>query len=197
MSSDFFDTSDYFIQQKNVYYNRYQIYNNRREGIGSIKLKQNFRKKVLKFIFGKAMLPFVLEIRSANGRLEASISRKGISLMSKTIIKDSLGQKIGRIKKNSNFFNYTFKILNVSDEVIAEITGDWKNWSFIVNDSSMTQIGTIDKKWVGAIKRLFKTSDKYNVHIKTNCLNENDKIAILSSAITIDMILKKCLLVRF
>ncbi|MRX70388.1 Scramblase [Flavobacterium resistens] len=191
MNSDFFEASNYFIQEKKSYHNRYQIFNSKKEGVGSIKLKQTFRKKILKFVLGRAMLPFMLEIRSTNGQLEASISRKGISLISKTIISDSSGKKIGRIKKKISFFKYSFKILNATDEVIAEIIGDRKKRSFIVIDSSKSQIGTIDKKWATAIKRLFKTSDKYNVNIKTNCSHENEKIAILSSAITIDLIIKK------
>ena len=59
-------------------------------------------------------------------------------------------------------------------------------------DANKNQIGTITKKWAGAVKELFTTADKYNVAIDPNFSTDiNNKIAILASAITIDMVLKE------
>jgi hypothetical protein len=75
--------------------------------------------------------------------------------------------------------------------LVSVITGDWKAWNFKINDSKDKQIGTISKKWNGAMKEIFTTADKYNVDINQEFNDTTNKIAILSGAITIDMVLKE------
>ncbi|MFC2110973.1 phospholipid scramblase-related protein [Bacteroidota bacterium] len=71
------------------------------------------------------------------------------------------------------------------------IAGDWKAWNFTIKNSADAQIGTISKKWAGAVKEIFTTADKYNVNIESNFANETAKVLVVSSAITIDMVLKE------
>jgi len=111
--------------------------------------------------------------------------------MSKIVVKDSNGMVIGKINQKFKFFKPTFKIFNTSDILVAQITGDWKAWNFVIKDANEVQIGAITKKWAGAMKEIFTTADKYNVSIDANYSNRTNKIAILSSAITIDMVLKE------
>ena len=111
--------------------------------------------------------------------------------LSKIIIKNAQGDIIGTIKQKFKLFKPTFKIFNSSEELIAEINGDWKAWNFSITDASNNQIGSISKKWAGALKEIFTSADKYNVNIDNNYSNVENKIAILSGAITIDMVLKE------
>ena len=191
MNAGFFGGDSYFIDQKNILHNLYrchQIYNDKRECIGLIKQKKAFRS-VLGLITNKTIFPFLFEIRSANGGLEASVSRGWGLLKSKAIIQDAKGGKIGSIKKRSHFFKLKrgFKIMNASDEIIAEISGSFKTWSFVINDSSQRQIGSIDKEWAKEMKGLFRSDDKYNVNFESNYSYLNNKIAILTGAIIIDL----------
>ena len=193
MNTDFFNVSSYFIDQKNLFfkfYQHHQIYNENRECIGMIKQKITLRQKVLRSLISKTLLPFVFEIRSCNGALLASVSRGWFFVKSKIIIQDSKGKKIGSIKRKLIFFQPVFIILNASDEIIAEICGDLKKWNFVISDSSHNQIGSIDKNWL-AMKGLFRYPDKYNVNFKADHFDKNKKIAILSSAIIIDMVMRK------
>ncbi|HEY0261953.1 MAG TPA: phospholipid scramblase-related protein, partial [Chitinophagales bacterium] len=171
--------------------NSYQIYNDKGEAIGVIKQKLSAGQKILRLLINKAMLPFLLEIKNSNDELEASISRGWTIFMSKIIIQDADGNKIGAVQQKFKLFKPTFKILDASETIIAEISGDWKAWNFVINDASNTQIGSITKKWAGAMKEIFTSADKYNVNIDSNYSNKENKIAILSSAITIDMVLKE------
>ena len=194
MYSNFFDTNSYFIDEKVNFFkfeNTYQIYNDKGENIGVIKQRLSTGQKLLRMLLNKAMLPFLLEIKNSNDELEASISRGWTFFMSKIVIQDAQGNKIGTVQQKFKLFKPTFKILNASEVVIAEISGDWKAWNFVINDSSNNQIGSITKKWAGAMKELFTSADKYNVSIDANYSNKENKIAILSSAITIDMVLKE------
>ena len=194
MKSTFFESNSYFIDEKvNLlkFENCYQIYNDQGENIGSIKQKLSVGQKLLTLLIGKAMLPFLLEIKNSDDQLEASISRGWTFFMSKIIIKNAQGDIIGSIKQKFKLFKPTFTIFNSSEELIAEIKGDWKAWNFTITDASANQIGSISKKWAGALKEIFTSADKYNVNIDDNYSNMENKIAILSGAITIDMVLKE------
>jgi uncharacterized protein YxjI len=194
MNTDFFNVNSYFIDQKRLFfkfYRHYQIYNEKRECIGLIKQRLTLRQKILRSILSKTLLPFVFEIRSCNGALLASISRGWIFMKYKIIIQDSKGEKIGSIRKRCFFLKPIFIILNASDEIIAEISGDLKKWNFVISDPSHNQIGSIDKNWIEAMKGLFKSADKYNVNFEVDYIDKKKKIAILSSAIIIDMVMKK------
>lgn len=185
MISDFFETNNYYVDKKNNFQEHYNVYNDKRERIGRIKQKLTTIQKVLRLTVSKKLLPLSIEIRSANGALEASM-RKGV-FSSEIVVQNASGKKVGVINQKNKFFKPEFKILNASNELIAEIGDVWKKSNFIINDSLENQIGTIDKKWGGAMKNAARSADSYNVSIMPNYSNNEDKIAILSSAIIINM----------
>lgn len=194
MKSNFFESNTYFIDEKVNFFkfeNCYKIFNDKGENIGAIKQKLSIGQKILRIFVNKAMLPFVLEIKDSEDKLEATISRGWTFFMSKIIIKNEQGNVIGIIKQKFKLLKPTFKIFDLSEKLIAEITGDWKAWNFVIKDASNNQIGTISKKWAGAVKEIFTNADKYNVNIDASFSNVENKIAILSGAITIDMVLKE------
>jgi len=191
MKTNFFESNNYFIDEKVNFENCYKIYNEKGENIGAIKQKLSVGQKILRLLLKKAMLPFLLEIKNSDDQLEASISRGWTFFMSKITVKNAQGNIIGTIKQKFKLFKPTFKIFNPSEVLIAEINGDWKAWNFKIIDTSNNQIGTISKKWAGAMQEIFTSADKYNVNIESKYSNMENKIAILSGAITIDMVLKE------
>ena len=194
MNYNFFDTNNYFIDEKINYLkfeNEYQIYNGQGEKIGNIRQKLNTGQKVLRLFLNKQMLPFHLEIKNLNDEIQASISRGWTLFMSKIVIKDGQGVIVGTIKQKFRLLKPRFIIFDPSGVKIAEIAGDWKAWNFQITDHMDREIGIINKKWAGAFKEVFTTADKYNVNISAEFSNEKHKIAVLSSAITIDMVLKE------
>ncbi len=194
MNSNFFESNDYFIDEKVNFLefeNSYAIYNDKGELKGSIRQKLTLGQKLLRMVLNKAMLPFLLEIKNSNNEVEASISRGWTFFMSKIKILDAQGKSIGSIQQKFKLFKPSFRIFNNFDELIAVISGDWKAWNFEIKDSMDAQIGTISKKWAGAMQEIFTSADKYNVHIDPKYSNKENKIAIIASAITIDMVLKE------
>lgn len=194
MAFTFFDSNSYFIDEKVNFFkfeNSYQIYDEAGANIGAIKQKLTTGQKMLRLLLKKPMLPFLLEIRNSQDELEASISRGWTFWMSKITVKDKHDNVIGIVKQKFKFFKPTFKIYNASEELIAEITGDWKAWNFTIKDATGSQIGVVTKKWAGALQELFTSADKYNVNMIESYPEDNNKIAILSAAITIDMVLKE------
>jgi hypothetical protein len=190
-NSNFFERSNYFVGQNAICsksYNKYQIFNNKRENIGFVKEKITKSSKILNQIVGKTFLPAQIEITSANGTLEVVLSRRWFFQRSKIIMHDPRGNVLGRVKKKTGIFKSSYIVLNQSEQVIAEISGKDKEWSFMITDASKSKIGTIDKKWEGIMKEIYSSADKFNVNIKTDFINKNDKIAIFSSAIVMYMI---------
>ena len=193
--STFFEHNSFFIDEKVNFLkfeNEYKVFNDQAVQIGSVKQKLDGGGKVLRLLFNKGMLPFMLEIKDTNDQLLARISRGWTFWMSKIMIHNAQGQQIAIVQQKFVFFKPTFKILNMQNVQIAEISGDWKAWNFTMFDANKKQIGTISKKWAGAVKELFTTADKYNVNIDpAYAADVNNKIAIIATAITIDMVLKE------
>lgn len=192
--TSFFDGFSYFIDE-NVHFfkfeNTYQVFNEKGVNIGSINQKLTLGQKALRLLLNKAMLPFRLEIKDANGILIASISRGWTFFMSKIEITSGDGKVIGTVQQKFKFFKPTFRIFNHLGSQIAEITGDWKAWNFVINNETGSPVGTISKKWAGAMQEIFTTADKYLVNLDPSYTNMINKITVLSAAITIDMVMKE------
>ncbi len=194
MTTNFFETNSYFIDEKvNIlkFENAYQVYDDKGQLIGSIRQKLTGGQKILRLLLNKAMLPFTLEVKDNNENLLSSIHRGWTFFMSKIVLKDSNGLEIGAIKQKFKFLKPRFEIFDTNQKLVAVIAGDWKAWNFTIKNSTEAQIGTISKKWAGAMKEVFTTADKYNVNIESDFANETSKVLVVSSAITIDMVLKE------
>lgn len=190
----FFDANNFFIDEKVNFFqfeNSYKIFNEQGVQIGNVKQKLTAGQKFLRLLLNKAMLPFKLEIKDNSDKVLATVSRGWTFFMSKIIITDSFGNSIGSIQQKFKFFKPKFTILNELNLPIAEINGDWKAWDFKITDANLSEIGTISKKWAGAVQEIFTSADKYNVSINGSFKDEKTRIAIISGAITIDMVLKE------
>lgn len=171
--------------------NEYKVFDEENNQVGAINQKISGGQKLLRLLLNKAMLPFTLEIVDENGNIQARIQRGWTFFMSKISILDDKDNTIGHIKQKFKLFKPTFEILSENNEPIGKITGDWKAWDFKIFDDKEIQIGTVNKKWAGLLKEAFTTADKYVVNIESNNISKENKIAILASAITIDMVLKE------
>ena len=194
MSNQFFDYNSYFIDEKVNFFkfeNCYKVYNDQGEPVGMINQKLSGGQKLLRLLLNKAMLPFLLEIKDVNDNVVATIARDWTFFLSKITVTNADGVVVGIIRQKFKLFKPTFKIYNRAEELIAEISGDWKAWNFKIQDASNNQIGTSNKKWAGAMQEIFTSADKYNVNINTDFSSMENKVAILAGAITIDMVLKE------
>ena len=191
--SRFFVHNDYFIDERVAFLkftNSYKVYNSDGIQIGNIQQSMSGGLKFLSFILSKSLFPLKLDIKDMDDNTLATIKRGWTFFMSKIQVLDSAGNVIAHIKQKFRLLKPSFTILNPNEEEIGIITGDWKAWNFSINDFEQKQIGTITKKWAGILKEAFTTADKYIVSINPDVPMEQ-KIPIISAAITIDMVLKE------
>jgi uncharacterized protein YxjI len=137
------------------------------------------------------MFPFYLEIIDSNETVLVTIRRGWTFWMSKVTITDAQGSVLGHIRQKFKFFKPTFRIFDATETEVGLITGDWKAWNFEIKDQQGNLIGTISKKWAGAMKEIFTSADKYRVSIVPEHAEDAKKIIIVSTAIIVDMIMKE------
>lgn len=192
MNTIFFDTRNFFIEKKRKSSrssNQFRIYNDRKECIAYIVQKKTFFQKII----GLNIFSFEFEIRSANGVLKVSLSRKFPWIYAGIVIKDADGKKIGSIKQRFSLFKKNIKILNVSNEVIAAIYGNKRDLCFRINNATQNEIGEIKQRENNLRNTSYKSNCKYEVAVEEICNSSEDKIAILTSALAINVILQMIL----
>ncbi len=190
----FFDHDLYIINQKVNFLkiaNKYEVFDDNGQQIGAIQQRLSGGAAFLRLIINRAMLPFKLEILDLNEQVQATISRGFTFFMSKIIVTLPDGSPPFYIKQRFKFLSAGFTILDSSQQKIGEISGDWKAWNFTITDMSGSEIGRVNKQWAGALKELFTTADKYMVTLDRSDMEYHKKVAIVSAAITIDMVLKE------
>jgi uncharacterized protein YxjI len=190
---DFFEKNTFFIDEKIGFFkfaNAYKVYDELGE-IGLITQKLTAGQKFLRLLLKKGMLPFHLEIIDLSGETIVTIKRGWTFFMSKITLTDQNGDLLGTIKQKFALLKPTFNIFDDTATQIATISGDWKGWSFKIVDNNGNNIGTISKKWNGILKEAFTTADKYVVDIVPEYAEDKKKMAIVSCAVTIDMVLKE------
>lgn len=190
----FFNSNDYFIDEKVQllrFHNHYQVFDGQGLQIGSIVQRVPTWQKLTRLILNKQMLPFRLDIMDANQQTIISIHRGWTFWMSKVTIADGHGNTLGYIRQKFKLLRPSFRIFDVTENEIGLITGDWKAWNFVIKNKEGKEIGTITKKWAGAMKEIFTSADKYRVSIVPEYAEDTNKINIVSAAIIIDMVMKE------
>lgn len=191
---EFFESNEYFIDEKVGFFkfhNEYKVYDNSATQVGRIVQRVSGWHKFLRLFLNKAMFPFTLEIIDNNEQILVTIKRGWTFWMSKISIIDGQGNTTGFIKQKFKLLKPRFQILDASGERIGEINGDWKAWNFNISDAAGQSIGTINKKWAGVAKEFFTSADKYYVTIDPMYAEDRNKMNIVATAITIDMVLKE------
>jgi uncharacterized protein YxjI len=194
MSYTLLQNNDFLIDEKVGMFkfeNQYKIFNDEGHQLGRVQQRMTLGQKFLRMIISPAALPFKIEIYDEKDSMILKVSRGWTFWMSKITIEDAQGMVLGYIKQKFKLFTPKFEVLDSQNMLLAELKGDWKAWDFNLNNTQGQTLATINKKWNGAMKELFTTADKYRVSIDGTLVNDTLKKIVLSSAITIDMVLKE------
>lgn len=194
MSYTLLQNNDFLIDEKVGMFkfeNQYKIFNDEGHQLGRVQQRMTLGQKFLRMIISPAALPFKIEIYDEKDAMILKVSRGWTFWMSKITIEDAQGMVLGYVKQKFKLFTPKFEVLDSQNMLLAELKGDWKAWDFQLKNSQGQTLATINKKWNGAMKEIFTTADKYKVSIDGTLVNDTLKKIVLSSAITIDMVLKE------
>lgn len=189
----FFLNNTYVIDEKVqvlTFSNGYKVYDESGKEIGYIKENMPASRVILSLFLSKQMLPFTLEVYNNDGKIIASLTRGFTFFMSKMKVLDENGSQIATIKQKFGL-KPKFELLDMNENKIAHIQGNWTAWEFNITDGGSTQLGSISKKFAGFAREFFTDADKYIVNIEPSVTNEAQRIAIASTAAAIDMIMKE------
>lgn len=189
----FFLNNTYVIDEKVqvlTFSNGYKVYDESGKEIGYIKENMPASRVILSLFLSKQMLPFTLEVYNNDGKIIASLTRGFTFFMSKMKVLDENGSQIATIKQKFGL-KPKFELLDMNENKIAHIQGNWTAWDFKITDGGSTQLGSISKKFAGFAREFFTDADKYIVNIEPSVTNEAQRIAIASTAAAIDMIMKE------
>ena len=197
---DFFSIGEYVIDEKVSAFkftNAYKVFDTAGRQIGAVEQQKiSGGAKAARLLTGsnvKAMQSFKLDITDAGGSVLVSIQRGGVGArggIRNINILNSSGRSIGSIKILFSWLTPKLEIRDQMGQPVGLIQGDWKGWNFNITDFAGNVIGTVNKKWAGAMKEMFTTADKYHVSISPNA-NGAYRQTIIAAAITIDMVLKE------
>lgn len=179
-------------QKFTVLNNQYQIFDTENNKIGFIKEKSSFLRNILMFFIPKMLLPFELQIFDENENLMATISKNYTFHLAKFSIKNSQDEEIATIVQKFAFLKPSFIISDVDNNQIATIQGNLLARDFhVIDRASDEEIGTVSKKWNGLVKEMFTNADKYAINISESLSNASYRIAIIATAIAIDILFRE------
>lgn len=161
------------------------------EKIGYAKENINIGFKLLRLIINKMLLPTRVDIIDKNETVLFSL-KKGVQFFTtKVTITDSADNTVGFFKSKPFSFRSRFHVFDSSEQMVAEVKGDWKGWNFKFIGKNQNEIGTVTKKWAGIGKELFTSADNYMITINDESTNEAKSMLLLAAGLAVDIVYKE------
>jgi uncharacterized protein YxjI len=190
-----FDTDTFLVREHVGFmklHEAYDILSPNGAMIGTAVERANFLRQILKLVVNKQILPFTIEVVSADQHPLLYIRRSFTILRSKVNVSDANGNAIGYFKQRFFSLGGAFDVFDANDRQIASLKGDWKGWNFTFSDMAQQKIGQVSRQWGGMAKELFTSADNYVVHIERSKITDVRQVQLmLAAALCIDMVLKE------
>jgi uncharacterized protein YxjI len=173
--------------------NQYLIQDVEGHELGRIQQEgQSKARKVLRFVTDvDQFLTHTLAVYDATGTKVLEIVRPRKIFKSRFDVKDGTGRVIGQIVQNNVFGKITFDLLGPQENKLGAIKAEnWRAWDFSIVDATETEIGRIDKKFVGVARAIFTTGDKYIVDISPT-VSGDFRLMALAASLAVDTALKQ------
>lgn len=149
--------------------------------------------KVARLLVNKRLLPTLVEIRERDeGPVLFSIRKGAAVFRSHVIVRDRVGNEVGRFKSKLFSVGGGFLVLDTLDNPVAEIRGDWKGWHFRFLAADGTELGTVSKKWAGLGQELLTSADNYMIALdQSRTLPPDTTTLLLAAGLAIDIVYKE------
>jgi uncharacterized protein YxjI len=190
-----FDTDTFLVREHVGFmklHEAYDILSPDGKTIGTAIEHASTLKQILKLLVDKRMLPFLINVTSAEQKVLLQIQRGFTIFRSKVIVSDASGQQLGYFKQRLLSIGGAFDVFDNNDKQIAFLKGNLIGWNFKFTNTAEQEIGTVSRQWGGMAKELLTSADNYVVHIERSKISDVRHVQLLvAAALCIDMVLKE------
>jgi uncharacterized protein YxjI len=173
--------------------NQYEIHGSDGAELGYVQQEGQSRlRKVARFVSSvDQFLTHRLSIYDSAHTKVLELIRPAKLLKSRINVKDGHGRKVGDIVQQNVFGKIRFDLVGAHGENLGQIRAEnWRAWDFSIVDRDETEVGRIDKKFVGVMKAVFTAADNYVVDL--NAQLEGDlRLLVIAAAAAVDTALKQ------
>jgi len=148
--------------------------------------------KLLRFSDYKTISPFNVIIGDPGGKQVIRVSRGFSFFRSRVTVFDDADRPVGRFLQKLLSIGGAFRLLDMNDNEMGMLQGDWTSWDFTFQGSDGGEIGRVTKEWAGIGKEMFTTADNYMLVIDDSVPGNHPlRMMILGAVVCIDMVLKE------
>jgi len=153
---------------------------------------QSKLRKVARFVTDvDQFLTHRLTVYDADSNKVLQLTRPRKLIKSRIVVEDGTGRKVGDIVQHNVFGKIRFDLVDARGAQVGQIKAEnWRAWDFSIVDSTDTEVGRIDKKFVGVLKAVFTPADNYVVDIAADLAGDLRLLAI-AAATAVDTALKQ------
>jgi uncharacterized protein YxjI len=173
--------------------NQYEIHGSDGAELGYVQQEGQSRlRKVARFVSSvDQFLTHRLSIYDSAHTKVLELIRPAKLLKSRINVKDGHGREVGDIVQQNVFGKIRFDLVGAHGENLGQIRAEnWRAWDFSIVDRDETEVGRIDKKFVGVMKAVFTAADNYVVDL--NAQLEGDlRLLVIAAAAAVDTALKQ------
>lgn len=153
---------------------------------------QGKMRKALRFLTDvDQFLTHRLAIYDSAGNKVLQLTRPAKVFKSRLEVEDGAGRTVGEIVQSNVFGKIRFDLQNPQGKTLGQIKAEnWRAWDFAIVDHEGTEVGRIDKKFVGVLKAVFTPADNYVVDINPS-LGGDLRLMAVAAATAVDTALKQ------
>jgi uncharacterized protein YxjI len=173
--------------------NQYEIHGSDGAELGYVQQEGQSRlRKVARFVSSvDQFLTHRLSIYDSAHTKVLELIRPAKLLKSRINVKDGHGREVGDIVQQNVFGKIRFDLVGAHGEKLGQIRAEnWRAWDFSIVDRDETEVGRIDKKFVGVMKAVFTAADNYVVDLNGQ-LEGDLRLLVIAAAAAVDTALKQ------
>lgn len=173
--------------------NQYVIRDGEGREIGFIEQEGQSRiKKIARLVTNvDQFLTHRLAVYGADGHKLLQMTRPRKIFKSRLKVEEGSGRPVGEIVQRNVFGKISFDLVGFQGTTLGRIKAEnWRAWDFSIVDAAGTEVGRIDKKFVGVLKAVFTTADNYIVDIDSS-LDGDLRLLTIAAAAAVDTALKQ------
>ena len=168
--------------------NKYRIFDEEMNPIAfAAEASKGFRAAIMRGLF-KHWRTFEIEIFDQNRQLMYRAKFPFRWFFKTLVLESNDGALMGHLKERFALFYKKFDVFDANERIIAQIKSPiFKMWTFEFSKNGR-KIGTIQKKWSGALTEIFTDKDNFIVSYARPDLSIETKALMMATCLMVDIV---------